>query len=136
MTVDKTESPAATKPVQRTRRRGLATFALSLLVLPAWAYLWFRGGVSGWWVVLWVLVIGQLGVSVLFVYRWNPESPGRRWLLQQIAFNFVWATAVGVVLAQLSTLWMVLWYLFASVWIGAMSFAYVRGRKRVKAAVR
>jgi hypothetical protein len=122
-------SPKPANAVVRNRRRALFSFVLSLVILPAWVYLWLRGNVSGWWVVLWVLASGQLAVVTLFTYRWRSELRLGRWWFQQIAITFAWAIAVGLVVAQLSVFWMVSWYVFASVWIGTMSLAYVRGRK-------
>ncbi len=114
----------------RSRRRGLLSFVLSLLILPAWVYLWLHKDVSGWWVVLWILAIGQLGIAALSIYRWRPGSQWRRWILLQLAFNFVWAIAIGLVVSRLSVPWMVAWYLFAAVWIGAMTLDYIRGRHK------
>ena len=116
--------------LRRSRRRALLSFVLSLLILPAWVYLWLRENVSGWWVVLWILAIGQLGISTLFIYRWQPGSQWRRWTVLQLAFNFVWAIAIGLVASRLSVTWMVAWYLFAAVWIGAMTLAYIRRRHK------
>jgi hypothetical protein len=106
------------------------SFVLSLLILPAWVYLWLHENVSGWWVVLWILAIGQLGISGLFIYRWRPGSQWRRWIFLQLAFNFAWAIAIGLVVSRLSVTWMVVWYLFAAVWIGLMTLAYIRGRHK------
>jgi hypothetical protein len=130
ITVASLVKPKSEKALTANRRRALGGFVLSLLILPAWIYLWLSGNVSGWWVVLWILVVSQQGVAALFLYRWRPGPGWRRWLFRQLAFNFVWAVGVGLVVSRLSVTWMIAWYLFAGVWIGWMTLAYVRGRHK------
>jgi hypothetical protein len=125
------EDAARRRGIRQVRRRAIANIVVGVLLLAAFVFGWLLAGLSGWFVVLGILIVAGMAGNAGFTYRWTRGAQVRVTVrAPELGFNAVLAIAAGLVIAQLSLPWLVGWGFFVAVWLGAPALIWLRAMRR------